>query len=299
MLTITDCGDVLPVEPTINQFDVYHIGLSGGKDSTALALWCWFESGLPRERMRFVFCDTGNEDALTYAFLDYLAEFLPIVSIVPQFSEHDKARYQSIHADDPEPTVMTFYNLARYKQMFPSKRRQFCTQYLKLIPSREDILTLQRREREVCRMIGIRHDEGHSGNDRAEHPLWQFDDVVYCWKYCPLINWSIDDVWGIHRRYLSIDRVCRLITDDPTMQGEQKAQLVERMRSSGIPRNPLYEMGARRVGCFPCVNSRKDEVRAMVKYRPERIEFIAGMEPYVSESSTFFSSYICPLALEK
>lgn len=45
---------------------VYHIGISGGKDSTALLLWMIYESGIPREQMIATFCDTQNEAKETY-----------------------------------------------------------------------------------------------------------------------------------------------------------------------------------------------------------------------------------------
>ena len=45
---------------------VNYCGLSGGKDSSATALWLIHESGIPRESIRFTFCDTGNEHEWVY-----------------------------------------------------------------------------------------------------------------------------------------------------------------------------------------------------------------------------------------
>ena len=45
---------------------INYCGLSGGKDSSATALWLIHESGVPRESIRFTFCNTHNEHALTY-----------------------------------------------------------------------------------------------------------------------------------------------------------------------------------------------------------------------------------------
>lgn len=39
--------------------NINHIGLSGGKDSTALLGWALHESGYPRESLRFSFCDAS------------------------------------------------------------------------------------------------------------------------------------------------------------------------------------------------------------------------------------------------
>lgn len=53
---------------------LYHVGCSGGKDSSAVLIWAALESDIPRENLRATFCDTGNEDILTYQHLDLLRE---------------------------------------------------------------------------------------------------------------------------------------------------------------------------------------------------------------------------------
>lgn len=47
------------------------ISLSGGKDSTALALLA-IETKQPDDYLDFLFCDTGNEHPITYAYIEYL-----------------------------------------------------------------------------------------------------------------------------------------------------------------------------------------------------------------------------------
>jgi 3'-phosphoadenosine 5'-phosphosulfate sulfotransferase (PAPS reductase)/FAD synthetase len=69
------------------------------------------------------------------------------------------------------------------------------------------------------------------------------------------------------------------------------------MMQHGIPRNPLYDMGARRVGCFPCIFSAKNELRGLVQYRPETIEAIQKQEASVNPIkgiSTFFGKGYVP-----
>ena len=61
-------------------------------------------------------------------------------------------------------------------------------------------------------------------------------------------------------------------------------------------------MGALRVGCFPCINSRKAEIRAMDKYRPERIDEIEykelhGFTHTAQGISTFFRRNAVPIHL--
>jgi 3'-phosphoadenosine 5'-phosphosulfate sulfotransferase (PAPS reductase)/FAD synthetase len=266
--------------PALDSFNRYVCGVSGGKDSTALALWLWYESGIPHEHIRLTFCDTGNEDPFTYAYLDYLRTLMPIEVITP---ERD------------------FWELARHKKRFPSTKARFCTQALKIIPTREYVLALMQEGHQVLRLSGVRSAEGHNTNDRAAATAWEYNEGDAVWVHRPILDWTLDQVWDIHKRYLSLDAVCDLVTADPTMAADRKAQVIKRLRARGIPFNPLYAMGAKRVGCFPCINSAKPEIRAMATFRPERITFIGEKEIWVGESnfgiSTFFPRGYIPLHL--
>lgn len=266
-------------------YDVYCLGLSGGKDSTAVYLWAKYESDWPQDRLVVTFNDTGNEDYYTYAFLDILAKYHPIETIKPE---------------------MNFWELAKFKKRFPSRRARFCTQWLKIIPSREYVLDLQRQGKNVLLVNGVRKEEGRASNDRGNLSVFGWDDGYACDIYRPVYHWSIDDVWAIHKRYLNLEDVLAIVIADPYLDEASKQwsemyhvkvdfkeDLINFIKSHGIPRNPLYDLGASRVGCFPCINSAKSEVRAMAKYRPQRVEFLAekeaqtGMVSNVGYSSFF------------
>ena len=248
-------------------YDIYHIGVSGGKDSTAALLWLIFCSGWPLSRVRATFCDTNNEDYYTYAYLAMLTErVFPIEYIFPD---------------------LDFWELAKKKKRFPSRKARFCTQLLKIVPSRDHILRYQQKGLKVLLLNGERKDEGHSSNDRVSLEKFDFDEGFACDIFRPIVDWSIDNVWEIHSRFLEIDDVLTLVENDPHIdkasklfyQGiDLKTELADRIKGHGIPRNPLYDIGASRVGCFPCINSAKAEIRAMAKYRPERIEFLSEKE---------------------
>jgi len=256
--------------PQFEDFDVYHAGVSGGKDSAALALWLRFESGLPLEKMDITFCDTGNEDPFTYAFLDLLREIIAPV------------RIDVIHPDKD------FWELAYSRHSFPNRRARFCTQELKIIPTRSYVLALQQAGVNVLMMNGVRQAEGHSGNDRGEALEWEHDwDGFGAWIHRPILYKTIAWIWDIHKKYIPLERVIALIYADPTMDDDKKLHLATKVSEAGIPRNPLYDMGALRVGCFPCINSVKFEVRAMAKYRPERIDFIEKQEVTVGSANPF------------
>lgn len=245
-------------KPDFSDYDVFQLGVSGGKDSTAALLKIIKENDLPRDRLKVTFCDTGNEDALTYAYLAMLSEKVhPISTLYP---ERD------------------FWELVQWKGRFPSKMAQFCTQWLKIIPSRDYILGLQRQGTKVLLLNGVRSAEAHNSNDRGKVPKFGWDESFACDIYRPILDWSLEDVWRIHKRHLNITDVLGLIAADSELNERNKAHLSQTMAAHGIPRNPLYDMGASRVGCFPCINSRKAEIRAINRYRLERITFIATKE---------------------
>lgn len=275
-------------------FDIYHIGISGGKDSAGALLWLIHESGWPLDRVRATFCDTGNEDYYTYAFNEMLS-----------------SKVCSIETIKPE---MDFWELARYKKRFPARKSRFCTQWLKVIPSREHVLELQQQGLNVLLLNGVRKQEGNASNGRGDLPMFGWDEGIAAYIYRPLYLHQLDDVWALHKKYLDIADVLEMVKADPYLDeasrlwsetygtpADFKAELYQAMARHGIPRNPLYDLGASRVGCFPCINSAKMEVRAMVKYRPMRIDFIADKEEWVGENSSagyssFFARKTVPLA---
>ncbi len=55
--------------------------------------------------------------------------------------------------------------------------------------------------------------------------------------------------------------------------------------------NKLYEAGAQRVGCFPCIMSRKAEVRMIAQKFPDRIAIIRDAENAFETEYGRFSSF--------
>jgi 3'-phosphoadenosine 5'-phosphosulfate sulfotransferase (PAPS reductase)/FAD synthetase len=216
---------------------INHIGVSGGKDSTALLLWAVHESGYPLESLRVSFCDTGNENQITYDYVKMLSEKVhPIEWLKPELG---------------------FYELAHKKKRFPSRKARFCTQHLKMLPTQRHVWKMVEEGHEVLLHSGVRAAESA---DRAKLPEREWDGFFALPVFRPLLKWSIAEVWEMHRKY-------------------------------GIPPNPLYAQGFKRCGCFPCINSCKEEVRLIAKHFPERIEKLSQEEKSFDTRngiSTFF-----------
>jgi len=153
---------------------------------------------------------------------------------------------------------LDFYELAQKKQRFPDPLRRFCTVELKLKPVKRYLDELMAEGFDILAHSGVRGSESES---RSKLPEREWDTFFDCEVYRPLMKWTIDDVWAIHEKY-------------------------------SIPRNPLYAF-AKRVGCFPCVMSRKEELLQISRRMPERIAFLRQKEKEISATSktglaTFF-----------
>lgn len=142
-------------------------------------------------------------------------------------------------------------DLVRHKGMFPSRKRRVCTEGLKIEPMRRYIRELADQGLDVVNAIGIRADESA---DRALAVEWEFSDVLDCDVWRPLLTWTLDDVVAIHRRH-------------------------------GLPPNPLYLLGATRVGCWPCINATKAEIRLVAEQDPQRIDELRALEAEVGSAA--------------
>lgn len=59
------------------------------------------------------------------------------------------------------------------------------------------------------------------------------------------------------------------------------------MKEHDVEPNPLYKMGFKRVGCFPCIMANKDEIYEIAQQFPEHIDRIREWEKMVGR--TFFA----------
>ena len=118
------------------------LGLSGGKDSSALAIY--MRDRVPE--MEYFFCDTGKELKETYEYLDKLEAFLG-KSIVRLNMDGDRNQNRDFD-----------HWLDVYKGLLPSSQVRWCTVNLKIIPFEEYI-----GEDKAYHYIAIRADEDRIG----------------------------------------------------------------------------------------------------------------------------------------
>lgn len=146
----------------------------------------------------------------------------------------------------------SFKELVIHKGMFPSRTRRFCTQRLKVFPMQEHIAALvERTDDDVVNAVGIRAAES---TPRSKLNEWEWCDGFDCETWRPILGWSEQDVIDIHTRH-------------------------------ALAPNPLYLLGARRVGCWPCIYASKAEIRLMAEIDPQRIVEIRELEAEVVDGA--------------
>jgi 3'-phosphoadenosine 5'-phosphosulfate sulfotransferase (PAPS reductase)/FAD synthetase len=140
----------------------------------------------------------------------------------------------------------TMAELIQHKGTFPSRVRRFCTEELKLKPMARYI----RRFGEYVVWTGERHAESRR---RAGLPTSEFSRLYNCQIYRPILTWSVDDVWS-------------------------------ELDASSIEPHPLYGHGCTRVGCWPCINATKAELRLVAQLSPNRVDEIRVLEQNIGQT---------------
>ncbi|WP_133510363.1 phosphoadenosine phosphosulfate reductase family protein [Candidatus Thiosymbion oneisti] len=114
------------------------LGLSGGKDSAALAIYLREQGRVPE--MEYFFCDTGAELPEVYSFINRLEDYLG-----KKVERLDSGRDFDHH-------------LKLFGGYLPSPRQRWCTREMKIKPFERFI-----KEDEAISYIGIRADENREG----------------------------------------------------------------------------------------------------------------------------------------
>ena len=221
------------------------LSVSGGKDSTAMCLHM-FELGYGKSDFSRVFMDTGWEHPGTYEYLDQLEEIVGKITRLradfPLSMFDEEVRGHILHFEGRlgfESPMIR--RIFRYTG-FPSSRIRWCTDYLKMKPLRDHFGTI---EDDHVNVVGVRGEESVA---RSRMEEWEWSDGLDCWVWRPLIAWTEQEVIDIHARF-------------------------------GVFPNRLYMSGSQRVGCWPCINSRKLEVSQIDE---ERISIIRDLEKVVT-----------------
>lgn len=236
------------------------VTFSGGKDSLAALLWT-------REHITknftTVFCDTGWEHPLTYEYINRIADKLHLDLVTLRSTKYDG-----------------MVDLARQKHRCPSARARYCTEELKTKPMTDYILDIVQDNMLIVQ--GIRAAESSTRakmQTQCTYFKYYFEPYGYDKNGKPKkYSYRGKDVRAFRSHYA--DDLLRPVFDWSAQQ------VIDYILAAGLEPNPLYKMGYKRVGCWPCVMSTQRDILNIAIQSPERIEQIANLEKEL-ESSFF------------
>lgn len=164
--------------------------------------------------------------------------------------------------------------------ILPHGKTAWCTRELKVRPLAAYHDAIRDREGiDTISAVGIRAEESEA---RSLLPEWEFgaggSREWDGWIWRPLITWTVADVLAIHHRH-------------------------------GVPVHPLYRMGHSRVGCAPCRNANKEDLRMWAERHPDRIDAVRDLEAAVTaererrglkgEATFFLSKREGPISIDR
>lgn len=244
------------------------VSFSGGKDSLAALLWT-------REHITnnftTVFCDTGWEHPLTYEYIHRISDKLHLDLVTLKSKKYDG-----------------MVDLARQKKRWPSARARFCTEELKTKPMIDYVLDEVKDNMLIIQ--GIRAAES-SARAKMQAQCTFFKYYFEPYGY---------DKNGRPKRHSYRGKEVRAFraqfADDllrPVFDWSAQ-QVIDYILAAGLEPNPLYRMGYKRVGCWPCVMANQRDILNISRQSPERIDYIAQLEQELQNKGRRSSSFFGP-----
>lgn len=242
------------------------VGFSGGIDSQACARWVL--NRFPAADVLLTNSDAGgNEHPMTVEFVDWYSENIhPVHRVNAVIADMWMTPGAAEARGHDGNARLTFDLMAKIKGRFPSRKAQFCTEKLKLIPQKRWIEKLfgpggEHEGESYTRYTGVRRDESDA---RAGYPYVEFDKWYDCDLYRPLMDWT-------------------------------KKMCFDYVEAHGEKYNELYRLGFNRVGCAPCVNSGKEDIVNWSERSPDMIDKLRGWE--TANGRTFFPPMVPGMAI--
>jgi 3'-phosphoadenosine 5'-phosphosulfate sulfotransferase (PAPS reductase)/FAD synthetase len=231
---------------------------SGGKDSQASLIWAVNKYGV--DNCEAVFCDTGWENPITYEHIKTTCNQIGVKLVTIKSDKYNGME-----------------DLAVKKKRFPSTMARFCTEELKSKPAIDYVLT---HNENLIIIEGIRASESFSRSKmNAECTYFKYYFEPY------KIDKNGKKKYHTYRKK-EIKEWCKIYNADKIRPifTWQPAQVIDYIKDNGQLPNPLYYQGFQRVGCFPCVMARHQEVRLISDNHPEMWKRLENAEVRIGRS---------------
>lgn len=258
------------------------VQFSGGKDSQASLIWAVKKYGA--KNVTAVFCDTGWEHELTYKHIEYVANDLQVELKILKSKKYDG-----------------MVDLVRKKGRWPSTTARFCTEELKTKPFIDYVLD---ECKDILAVQGIRGAESASRSKMKIQcsvfkyyfePYQTNSMIVEKLESLPALSMVQKQKLTKAKHRLSIGKedpkfftyrkndvkeFVKKYADDIIRPhfNESDQFVIDYIIDNGQLPNPLYKMGSRRVGCYPCIMSGHQEVLEIIRRDPDRMNEIESYE---------------------
>ena len=227
------------MDPDLRLYDVLLVSSSAGKDSQAmldLVVERATAAGV-RDRIVIVHCDLGR------------VEWPGTRELAERQARHYNLRFEVVRRTQGDLLAQV-----RARRMWPDPKRRYCTSDQKRAPSHKLMTRLCREQFAygqrpifILHCLGLRAEESPA---RADLSPFERDERASSGRrsvdrWLPLHAWKTSQVW-------------------------------ERIRASGVPHHPAYDLGMPRLSCSFCIFAPPSALLLAGKHRPELLaEYVA------------------------
>lgn len=241
------------------------VQFSGGKDSQACLIKACKDYG--SENITAIFCDTGWEHEDTYLHVISMVNQLGVNLIILKNNKVDGME-----------------GLCKRMKWFPDSSNRMCTVKLKIEPMIDWILS---QDDNLIIIQGIRAKESSTRalfeTECSYFKEYFTENSKRLYRKKDVLEWCKTHDASVLRPIFDWDA----------------QQVIDYILENGQRPNPLYEIGASRVGCFPCIFARMNEIKIVSKF-PEYVKRVVDLENHINKGreegseASFFSKNKIP-----